>query len=445
MTALPAEARLAHLAYHDALTGLPNRAQLADRLERALDRAADTGAIVLLSIDLDDFKLVNDGLGHAAGDELLRQIAVRLDGVRRSADLLARQGGDEFILLVELPRRDDAAVTAAAIGQRISEALEPPFAIADAELRIGASIGAALYPRDAGEAETLHRHADSAMYRAKENGGGFAAYRPGATDPLARLSMAAALRGGLSQNAFSLHYQPVFRLPTLEMMGVEALIRWEDPVRGPIMPAEFIPVAEKTGVIHALGDWVLEEVCRHVRAWDAEGLRPNIGVNISPRQLQRPNFAGDFADTVAAAGMDPRRVILELTESAWMLEASRTLSVLEQLTGAGFAVALDDFGAGYSSLSRLRRLPVGVIKIDRSFLVDLPSDPQAAAVVEAILALATACGCDVVCDGVETDAQLRFLCDRGCRLAQGHALGRPQPVAEITELMRTQLVAARRG
>jgi diguanylate cyclase (GGDEF)-like protein len=442
--ALPAEERLAHLAYHDPLTGLPNRAQLADRLEAALARAQETGAVVLLSIDLDDFKLVNDGLGHAAGDELLRQLALRLDGVRRSADLLARQGGDEFILLVELPRRDDAAGTAAAIARRIAEALEPPFVIADAELRIGASVGAALYPGDAADAESLHRHADSALYRAKENGGGFAAYRPGATDPLARLSLAAALRRGLSENALSLHYQPVFRLPALEMMGVEALIRWEDPLRGPVPPAEFMEVAEKTGVIHALGDWVIGEVCRHVRAWDAAGLHPNIGLNISPRQLQRAGFAGDFAGTVAAAGIDPRRVILELTESAWMLEASRTLPALEQLTGAGFAVALDDFGAGYSSLSRLRRLPVAVIKIDRSFLVDLPDDPQAAAVVEAILALATACGCDVVCDGVESDAQLGFLCERGCRLAQGRALGRPQPVDEITELMRTRLVSERR-
>ncbi len=440
----PAEERLAHLAYHDPLTGLPNRAALAERLAAALERAAPGGAVVLLSIDLDDFKLVNDGLGHAAGDELLRRLAARLDTVRRSADLLARQGGDEFILLVELPGRDGAAATAAAIGRRIAEALEPPFVIADAELRIGASIGAAVYPDDAPDAESLHRRADSALYRAKEDGGGFAAYRPGATDPLARLSLAAALRRGLTDNALSLEYQPVFRLPALEMMGVEALVCWEDPVTGPIAPAEFIPVAEKTGVIHALGDWVLQEVCRHAQAWEAAGLHPNIGINISPRQLQRPGFAGDFAQTAAAAGLNPGRVILELTESAWMLEASRTLPALEQLTAAGFAVALDDFGAGYSSLGRLRRLPVGVIKIDRSFLVDLPGDPQAAAVVEAILALATACGCDVVCDGVETAAQLDFLCDRGCRLAQGNVLGSAQRMDGITELMRRQLTPARR-
>jgi diguanylate cyclase (GGDEF)-like protein len=444
-TPLAAEARLAHLAYHDPLTGLPNRAQLADRLEQALDRAAETGAVVLLSIDLDDFKLVNDGLGHAAGDELLRQLAQRLDAVRRSADLLARQGGDEFILLVELPGRAGAAATAAAIGQRIAEALEPPFVLGDAELRIGASVGAALYPGDAPDAESLHRYADSAMYRAKETGGGYAAYRPGTSDPLARLALGAALRRGLSENALSLEYQPVFRLPGREMMGLEALVCWDDPVTGRIAPAEFLPVAEKTGVIHALGDWVIQEVCRHARAWDAAGLRPNIGVNISPRQLQRPSFADGFAATVAEAGLGPRRIILELTESAWMLEASRTQAALEQLTSAGFAVALDDFGAGYSSLSRLRRLPVAVIKIDRSFLAGLPHDRQAAAVVEAILALATACGCDVVCDGVETEAQLSFLCERGCRLAQGQALGRPQPLAEITELMHRRLIDARRG
>ncbi|HZE04351.1 MAG TPA: EAL domain-containing protein [Solirubrobacteraceae bacterium] len=440
-----ADARLAHLAYHDSLTGLPNRTHLAERLQAALDRAADTGAVVLLSIDLDDFKLVNDGLGHAAGDELLRQLARRLDAVRRPGDLLARQGGDEFILLIELGYRSSAAEAAAAIGHRIAEALEPPFVLADAELRIGASVGAALYPYDAEDAERLHRRADSAMYQAKESGGGFAAYRPGPSDPLERLSMAAALRRALTENALSLHYQPVFRLPTLEVMGVEALLRWNDAVRGAVSPAEFIPIAEKTGVIHALGDWVRDEVCRHIRAWDAEGLHPHIGINISPRQVQRPSFAADFADAVDASRIDARRVVLELTESAWMLEASRTLPALEQLTAAGFSVALDDFGAGYSSLARLRRLPVGVIKIDRSFMADLPDDPQAAAVVEAILALATACGCDVVTEGVETDAQLDFLIGRGCRLAQGFGLARPMPVQDVTELMRKNLAAARRG
>ncbi|HET9125185.1 MAG TPA: EAL domain-containing protein [Solirubrobacteraceae bacterium] len=436
---------LAHLAYHDPLTGLPNRTQLAERLRDALRRtAAGGGPVVLFSIDLDDFKLVNDGLGHAAGDELLRQLAARLSTVRRPGDVLARQGGDEFILLVELAE-GDAATAAAGIGRRITEVLEAPFTLGEAELRIGASVGAALHPGDADDAETLHRHADWAMYRAKENGGGYAAYRPGAADPLERLSMAAALRRGLSEQAFSVHYQPVYRLADRGMMGVEALVRWNDPVRGPVSPAEFIPVAEKTGVIHAVGDWVLAEVCRQAVAWQAEGLRPNIGINVSPRQLQRPAFAEEFSSSVLGAGLDPSQIVVELTETAWMVDAARTLRALDRLAETGFVVALDDFGAGYSSLARLRRLPVGIIKIDRAFLVDLPGDPQAVAIVEAILALAGACGCDVVCEGVETEPQIAFLIERGCRLAQGFGLARPEPAAAVTQRLRAELVDARRS
>lgn len=438
------ETRLAHLAYHDALTGLPNRACLTEGLEEALRRAGDDGVVVLLSIDLDDFKLVNDGLGHPAGDELLRQLARRLDGVRRPGDLLARQGGDEFLLVVELAAVSDAEAIAARLGQRIAEVLEPPFAVADAELRIGASIGAALYPRDAADAEMLHRHADAALYQAKETGGGFVCYRPGAGDPLERLSMGAALRRGLHEDQLTMHYQPIFRLPGEEMIGVEALVRWRGADGGFISPAEFIPVAEKTGVIHALGEWVLRDVCRQVQAWEQQGLMPHIGINVSPRQLQRPGFPAEVAAIVAEWEVDPGRIVLELTETAWMADAPRVTHGLQRLTAAGFILALDDFGAGYSSLARLRRLPVSVIKIDRQFMGDLPADPQAAAIVEAILALATACECDVVCEGVETEPQLTFLATRGCRLVQGFGLARPGPVDTITELMRARLAEGRR-
>ena len=228
-------------------------------------------------------------------------------------------------------------------------------------------------------------------------------------------------------------------------MGVEALARWRDGPRGLVGPDEFIPVAEKTGVIHPLGDWVLAAVCDQSRRWEALGLYPQIGINVSPRQMQRPGFAQDFARVVAGYELDPSRLVIELTESGWTLDAERTLPVLEQLTAAGFALALDDFGAGYSSLSRLRRLPVKVIKIDRSFMDDFPADPQATAIVEATLALAKACGCDVVTEGVETDAQLRFLSDHGCELVQGFGLGRPQPAAEMTDRLSRELIASRRG
>ena len=439
-----AAARLAHLAYHDPLTGLPNRAGLAERLQTALATADGGGRLALLSIDLDGFKLVNDGLGHAAGDELLCQVARRLEAVRRPTDLVARHGGDEFVMLAELEAGADAAAAAAAIGRRIGERMEAPFTVADAEFRVGASVGGAIYPDDAGDAETLHRHADWAMYQAKESGGGFSAFRDGQADPLGRMSMAAALRRGLLDGALHLEYQPIYSLPSRALVGVEALSRWNDPTRGRVTPDVFIPVAEKTGVINALGDWVLQQVCRDALAWEALGLSPNFGINVSPRQLQRPGFAADFAATVADHGLDPRRFILELTESAWSLEASRTMPVLQELTDAGFALALDDFGAGYSSLSRLRRLPVKVIKIDRSFMPDLPEDPQAVAIVEAILALANACHCDVVCEGVETEAQIEFLSEREVRLVQGFGLARPKPMAAVTALLARQLVADRR-
>jgi diguanylate cyclase (GGDEF)-like protein len=441
----PAEARLAHLAYHDPLTGLPNRAALAERLKKALSRGARGGSVVLLSIDLDDFKLVNDGLGHAAGDQLLHHLARRLDGMRRASDLVARHGGDEFVMLVELDPGVDGSEAAASIGRRIAELLEAPFTVADAEFRIGASVGAAVYPEDGLDAETLQRHADSAMYRAKEQGGGFARFEPGTGDPLARLSMAAALRRGLQDGAVSLNYQPIYSLPSRTMVGLEALARWRDPTLGFVPPNEFIPVAEKTGVINALGDWVLEQLCRDAVAWNALGLHPNFGINVSPRQLQRPGFAAEFAATVERYGIDPGRIIIELTETGWTLEAARTMPILEELTNAGFALALDDFGAGYSSLSSLRDLPVKIIKVDRAFMTDLPVNPQAVAIVEAILALANACDCDVVVEGVETEAQIEFLCERNVRLVQGFGLARPQTVATVTEMLQAELVTSRRS
>jgi diguanylate cyclase (GGDEF)-like protein len=436
---------LARLAYHDSLTGLPNRARMAAHLTDALARAGASGSVVLLSIDLDDFKLVNDGLGHAAGDKLLAAVARRLEEICRPGDLLARQGGDEFLLVVSPHAQTDARDAASSIAWRISAALEAAFPVAEAELRVGASIGAAIYPTDATDAETLQRHADSAMYRAKQAGGGFAFYEPGGADPLARLSLASALRQGLHEDVLEVHYQPIFRLPEVELMGVEALARWADPVRGMIPPSEFIPVAEKTGVIHALGHRVLERVCADLQAWGREGMWPNIGINLSPTQLQRASFVAELSALFADAAIDPERIVLELTESAWALESGRFVTGLQQLRAAGFTLALDDFGAGHSTLSRLRQLPVQVIKIDRSFLSKLPGDPQGEAIVEAILALATACGCDVVCEGVETAEQLDFLIGRDCRLVQGFHLGRPQTPEDITRLLRRELVPARRA
>jgi diguanylate cyclase (GGDEF)-like protein len=439
------EEYLAHLVYQDSLTDLPNRVRLAERLSVSLPRALEDGAsVVLVCIDLDGFRAVNDALGHDAGDELLCQVARRLDSIRRPCDLLVRHGGDEFMLLAELDPGVDANGVTSSLAERTIQVLETPFTLATGELRIAASLGAAIYPSDAPDAAALQRHADSALDEAKRSGCGFALYRPGATKPVERVSMAAALRRALRNGELFLHYQPIYRLPSRTLIGLEALTRWRRDDGEIVGPDEFIPVAEQTGVIHALGDWVLETLCRQAVEWQELGLRPHFGINVSPRQLERPGFVADFASIVARSGLSPRRLLVELTESAWSVEASRTLGPLESLTAAGFGLALDDFGAGSSSLSRLRTLPAKVIKIDRSFLVDLPGDPQAAAIIEAILALALACGCDVVCEGVETDAQLEFLVARGCRLAQGFGLARPQPPEAITKLLIADLAPDRR-
>ena len=432
----------------DALTGLADRSALEQRLSGALDEARARGTgVVLVYVDLDDFKLVNDGLGHAAGDDLLRQVAGRLSGVTRPGDFLARQGGDEFLLLIQPVPGDRVAAEAAAtaVGDRIAVAFDEPFQVGDAEFQIRASVGASLFPFDADDGETLRQHADAAMYDAKAAGGGLAFYTPSAQQPLERLALAARIRRGLELGHFALHYQPIYRLDDLVPVGVEALARWNDPDTGSIPPDEFIPVAEKTGMIDRLGDWVLGELCSQAVAWAERGLYPNFGINVSPRQLRRSGFADRFAAQLAAHDIAPHRVVVELTETAWTVEASRNLPVLAQLRSHGIALALDDFGAGYSSLARLRELPVDVIKVDRAFLNGIPDEPQAVAVVDAILQLADACGCDVVAEGVEEQGQLDYLTGQSCRLAQGFGLARPGPAAAITELLERSLSSERRG
>jgi diguanylate cyclase (GGDEF)-like protein len=436
------EERLRRQALHDPLTGLPNRALLDEHLAVAL-AAARRGRrqLGLAFIDLDQFKLVNDSLGHAAGDELLREVARRLDGARRAGDLLARPGGDEF--LVVLCDVDGEAGALAAV-ERLLDALRVPLHLGEVELQIDASAGVSLFPRDAADPDALARHADAAMYQAKARACGVALYAPSADDPLARLSLAARLRRAAERDELELHFQPIVRLADRGVLGVEGLLRWRDPERGLVAPAAFIPVAEETGVIDALGEWALRTTCAQAVAWEAEGLLPNIGLNVSPRQLRSPAFAERFAGEVARHGLDPRRLVIELTESAWTVEPDRTLPVLDALRAAGFPLALDDFGVGASSLARLLELPVAVMKIDRAFLCRVPGDARARAVVSAILALAEATGCDVVAEGVETTAQEAFLLEQGCRLVQGFGLWRPLPAEEVTAVLREHLVDDRR-
>jgi diguanylate cyclase (GGDEF)-like protein len=439
--------RLRRQALHDPLTGLPNRALLAEHLTVALARARRTGrALAVASIDLDDFKLVNDNLGHAAGDRLLGEVAGRIAGSLRETDVLARQGGDEFlVLLSDLDDGRTATVAANAAYDRIRAALDEPFRLGGAELQIGMSMGVSVFPDDAADAEALHRHADAAMYKAKNDGGGIACYEAGeAAAPLARLSLAARLRRAIDEGELELHYQPIYDMAAGGILGMEALVRWRHPRRGLVPPLEFIPVAEQTGVIDALGDWVVHETCRQAQAWRELGLLPGFGVNVSPYQLRRADFAERLAATVASYGMEPSRFIVELTESAWMLEADRTMPMMAQLREAGFVLALDDFGAGYSSLSRLIDLPLQVVKIDRQFLSGVPERPQAVAVLEAIMNLTRTCGCDVVLEGIETQAQRDVAVAMGCTIGQGFGLARPVPAGEATVLLLEGMLQGRR-
>jgi diguanylate cyclase (GGDEF)-like protein/PAS domain S-box-containing protein len=432
-----AEQQIAYLAYHDSLTGLPNRALLAEHLELSLARARRTAsAVALLYLDLDDFKLVNDSLGHAAGDELLCQIAMRLQDRRRETDLLARQSGDEFLLLLSDLRGDPLPVARTA-AEGIIDALNRPFSISGTDFHVGASVGIAVFPRDANDGEELLRHADAAMYQAKARGRNTVAIYSGeAHQSRERLSLSTRLRRAIERDELVLHLQPIVDPRDGLLRKVEALVRWDDPNRGLVPPVEFIPFAEESGLIDEVGEWVLEALCRQRVAWQADGLDPEVTFNVSPRELRRTVFAEHLRSRLGAHGLDPGRVTVEVTESAAMGDYGVTEPVLRDLAAAGFKVAIDDFGAGYSSLSRLRDLPVQLLKIDRSFLRDVPARPEATAVVTAILELAEALGMETVAEGVETIEQRDFLIERGCTLAQGFLLGRPAPARDLEPLLR---------
>lgn len=432
-----AQEQIAFLAYHDALTRLPNRALLDEHLALALARARRHGrSVALLYVDLDHFKAVNDSLGHAAGDELLKLIAARLRGVVRSTDLLARQGGDEFlILLTDL--EGNPRLRAEATAKQVELALLEPFQLADAEFEVGASIGISIYPDDAHDADTLLRHADAAMYEVKQAGrGGIASFGGDSHQTLARLSLTSKLRRALQRDDFVVHYQPIVSPATGGLVAFEALVRWQDAERGVVGPNDFIPLAEDAGLIEAIGGWVLNAVCAQLRAWCADGLLGHVHVNVSPRQLRRPDFPTTVLNALDGEGLGPELLTLEITETAAMLDADRASPVVLALHDAGLRLAIDDFGSGHSSLARLRDVPVDVLKIDQAFLRGVPADRQASAMLTAIIELGGALGMTVVAEGVTSDAQRRFLVDRGCPLAQGFHFARPLTAAEATAALR---------
>ena len=430
-----AQARVQHLAYHDALTGLANRPKLEEHVTSALARARRNGlAAAVLYIDLDRFKLVNDTLGHAAGDELLRQVAARLAARTRSSDLLARHGGDEFMLLLG-DLEGDARATAERVAHGLLATLEQPFTLEGHEFEIAASIGIAIHPDDGADMSEVLKRADAALYEAKRGGRGtirFAAAEQ--VTAAGQLTLTARLRRALAREEFELYYQPVYSVATREVVAVEALLRWNDPERGLVPPLDFIPGAEDSGLIEPIGDWVVDAVIAQAARWRELGLRPDIAFNVSPRQLRSDGFADRLLARLQ--GLDATQFIAEITESAAMADPEYTVPLLERLSAAGLRLAIDDFGADFSSLARLRDLPVHELKIDRSFLRDVPRDGRSAAIVTAMVRLAKALELTCVAEGVEHADQLEFLAVHDCALAQGFHLARPLPECLVTPLLQ---------
>jgi diguanylate cyclase (GGDEF)-like protein len=402
-----ANLQLRHLATHDALTGLPNRVLLDDRLQQAIAHAdRDRRSFAVLVCDLDRFKLINDSLGHRAGDELLQEVARRLLTVVRSADTVARFGGDEFVLIgTSIGDADDAA----GLASRVMDVLQAPVRIATIDIHTSPSIGIAMYPDDGASMQALLAHADAAMYSAKQHGrGNFRRYAPGMdAGTQERVQLESDLHIAVTQNQFELYYQPKVDTRSGGVRSAEALIRWAHPTRGIISPAEFIPLAEECGLIGAIGGWVIREACRQTRAWQLGGVPTlRVSVNLSASQFRDSGLVESIRRALEDAGLDARYLEVELTESAVMSDPEKSIAILEQLSAMGVLVSVDDFGTGYSSMSYLRRFPIDKLKIDRVFIDEIVSRPEDASIVRAIVSLAHSLRLKVVAEGVETPAQL---------------------------------------
>ena len=435
--------QMAHSAQHDFLTGLPNRMLLNDRVNQAIALAArHSKKVAVLFLDLDGFKHINDSLGHPIGDKLLQSVAKRLVACVRGSDTVSRQGGDEFVVLLsEMELQEDAAISAL----RILEAVAQAHSIDQHDLHLTASIGVSVSPDDGVDAETLIKNADTAMYQAKENGRQSYQFFKAAMNVRAveRQSIEESLRRALGRNEFSLQYQPIVKLSTGEITGAEALIRWTHPNRGPVSPAQFIPVAEDCGLILPIGRWVLLEACKQARAWLDAGLPlGTIAVNISSMEFREESFLESVFTTLGEAGLAPSFLELELTESVLMKRAESAATVLKALRARGVRIAVDDFGTGYSSLSYLRKFPIDALKIDQSFVRQISAAPDDTTIVTAVISMGRSLKLRVVAEGVETREELEFLRAHQCEEAQGYYFSRPVVPQQFAILLKTGMPEA---
>jgi len=433
-----AESRLQELATHDTLTGLPNRALLHERLQRMLDDCAPDRVVAVMFLDLDRFKEVNDSFGHEHGDLLLCEVAARLRKVLRPSDVVARLGGDEFVVAAECGGSAGGPGAAAAIAAKLLEVLTLPVTVGAQDVVVGASIGISMYPDDAATRELLFQTADTAMYRAKAEGRNRYRFFEAEMTVAARARMALelSLRPALAREEFELHYQPRVDLRSMAVVGMEALIRWRHPQQGMVPPQQFIGIAEETGLIVPIGRWVLREACRQTRRLIDEFGRPiRVSVNVSARQLAQPAFAAEVREALADTGLAPSALELELTESALIEDLERTAAMLGELQALGVKLAVDDFGTGYSGLAYLRRLPIDVLKLDRSFVLQDDGRISAFDFVKAFVDMAHALQLSVVAEGVETVEVLDFLRAASCDEAQGYLLGRPLPLSGLRSLL----------
>ena len=439
------EANISRLARFDSLTGLYNRPAFFERLDHAIALARRHDRVIaLLFVDLDRFKDVNDAFGHPSGDEVLKALARRLMKTVRDTDTVARLGGDEFIVLAEEVANQ---VDVNEFGRRLLQALSEPVVLHGQECRLGASIGVAMYPDDGEDATTLLKTADAAMYRAKESGGNNLAFAAEVQGPPAteRMVLAAALRSALELSQFQLLYQPKVSLRTGALTGVEALVRWQHPEHGLILPEAFIPVAEDSGLIRQIARWVLYQACEQGCRWRAELPSPvRVAVNLSARQFIDGDLVIEVAHALGQTGLPPDLLELEITESMMMAHPERAAETLLEIREMGVHLSIDDFGTGYSSLARLKKFPIGSVKIDRSFIGDIAVDPDGAAIVSAVIAMAHNLRLRVVAEGVETLEQVRFLRERNCDEVQGYLISRPVAPEQVEEFAR-RLQVERRG